>query len=77
MTRIGVELGYLNSIDRLEAEIERLRAALKPFAELGQKWAPHCAPNKAIPPDASAERLSLDGLKVSAFVEAFRAASET
>lgn len=57
---------------RAAREIERLRAALKPFAALGLKWAPHCAPNKALPPDGSANLLDLEGLKIGAFVDAFR-----
>lgn len=53
-------------------EIERLRAALKPFAEVGEKFAPYCAPTGAWPPDASARFMNLEPLKVSDFVAAYR-----
>jgi hypothetical protein len=58
--------------DMLQAvdEIERLRAALEPFAVIGRKIAHAVGDTKSFPPGASARYLKLEPLVVQNFVDA-------
>lgn len=66
-------IGMYEQINKLTRQRDELRAALLPFARLGH---PMADAGDAIPDDASAHYLNLDGLQAAAFKAAARAMPE-